>query len=89
MGTRNIRYSRRWLLRQAILAALLPGACCIMAACTTNTSTETATSRPGDGLENDPLGYNPHIEELNISGGGLGNYDKNAMKKDLDDVFNP
>jgi hypothetical protein len=85
----NISHPRPWLLRQAILAALLPAACCIMAACTTNSSTTMATSRPGDGLEQDPLGYKPQIDELNISGGGLGNFDKNAFNKDLHDVFDP
>lgn len=81
--------SRSWLFRQAVLIAILPATCCIMAACTMESSGTQATSRPGDGLEKDPLGYHPQIDELNISGGGLGNFDKRAFKKDLDDVFNP
>jgi len=82
--------SRRWLLRQIALISLLPAACCVLAACTADSNTtRSATSRPGDGLEKDPLGYNPQIEELNISGGSINNFDKNAFKKDMDDVFNP
>ena len=88
----NATKKRGWLRRRVILASLLPAACCIMAACTTNSAgTEGgySTSHPGDELERDPLGYNPKMEDPNISGGPINNYDPKAMKKDLDDVLNP
>lgn len=37
----------------------------------------------------DPFGYSPYGETNDISGGDLGEFDKDAMKKDLDHVLNP
>jgi hypothetical protein len=36
----------------------------------------------------DPFNYSPNMDE-DISGGGIGHYDRNAMRKDLDNVLNP
>ena len=35
------------------------------------------------------MNYSPDMEKPDISGGDLGEYKPKAMKKDLDDVFNP
>lgn len=37
----------------------------------------------------DPFGYSPTFDKTDISGGGIGDYDKDAMRKDVDRVFNP
>jgi hypothetical protein len=37
----------------------------------------------------DPMGYHPNMDEPNISGGGIANFDSKAFKKDVDDVLNP
>ena len=38
---------------------------------------------------NDPFGYKTDTGKVDISGGGLMQFDKDAFKKDVDDVFNP
>jgi hypothetical protein len=92
MNSRKSSHEPSGMWRRLTIVCLLPIACCVLAACTSQTTGpdgKYATSRPGDGLENDPLGYNPKISEMNIRGGGIGNYDKNAMDKDLHDVLDP
>jgi hypothetical protein len=42
-----------------------------------------------DAALRDPFSYKPGVEEQDISGGDLGHFDKDAMKKDIDHVFNP
>jgi hypothetical protein len=37
----------------------------------------------------DPMAYSPDMDQPNISGGGLTNFDSKAFKKDVDDVFSP
>lgn len=37
----------------------------------------------------DPYGYEPDKKKYDISGGDLGNFDKDAFRKDMDSVFNP
>lgn len=37
----------------------------------------------------DPYGYKPQMENQDVSGGGLFEFDKEAMRKDVDRVFNP
>jgi len=36
----------------------------------------------------DPMDYSPNMDQ-DISGGGIGQMDRKAMKKDIDDVLNP
>jgi hypothetical protein len=40
---------------------------------------------------NDPMNYKSDegTQSYDISGGGINNFDSNAMKRDLDDVLNP
>ena len=53
------------------------------------------TTRPADAYDrqdaalHDPFGYSPMKDDMNISGGKLNEYDKNAMKRDIDHVLNP
>ena len=37
----------------------------------------------------DPFHYSPDMGKTDISGGGIGDFDKDGMRKDLNDVFNP
>jgi hypothetical protein len=37
----------------------------------------------------DPYGYEPDKKKYDISGGGLGEFDNDAFRKDMDSVFNP
>ena len=37
----------------------------------------------------DPFGYSPNIGKSDISGGGIGELDEDAMRKDLDHVLDP
>jgi hypothetical protein len=41
--------------------------------------------------QNDPMNYKipDDADTGDISGGGINNYDKNAMKRDMNDVLNP
>ena len=53
------------------------------------------TTRPSDARErqeaalHDPFGYSPGIEKKDISGGKVNQYDRDAMRKDVDHVLNP
>ena len=37
----------------------------------------------------DPMGVKAETDPIDISGGKINEYDHNAMKRDLDSVFNP
>ena len=37
----------------------------------------------------DPMGYSPQFEKTDVSGGGLLDYDKEGMRKDLKNVLDP
>ena len=53
------------------------------------------TTRPSDARQRqeaalrDPFGYSPDIEKQNIGGGKVNQYDRDAMRKDVDHVLNP
>lgn len=40
-------------------------------------------------LLNDPFGYKSDTGKTDITGGDLTNFDRDAFKKDVDNVFNP
>ena len=42
-----------------------------------------------DAALRDPFSYKAGIEDQDISGGDIGHFDRDAMKKDIDHVFNP
>jgi hypothetical protein len=52
------------------------------------TKEKTTYERQQEALR-DPFGYSPQVEKTDISGGDLGNFDKDAFGKDVDSVFNP
>lgn len=50
----------------------------------------TATSQPGDALLRDPMNYRPSSDDFpDVSGGGLGHFDKKGFNRDLNNVLNP
>jgi hypothetical protein len=53
------------------------------------TTRPTNTSDRQESALKDPFGYSPNIEKQDVSGGDIGNLDRNAMKKDIDHVLNP
>ncbi len=42
-----------------------------------------------DAMLKDPMGYKTSTDKYDISGGKVNEFDKNAFKKDVDDVLNP
>ena len=37
----------------------------------------------------DPMGYSPHVDKADISGGDIGTLDKQGLRRDVDHVLNP
>lgn len=66
----------------------------LLAGCASDNDRQPAT-RPTtvrerqDAALRDPFSYKPGIEDQDISGGGIGEFDSDAMKRDIDHVFNP
>lgn len=56
--------------------------------CTDDKPTTRPTSWT-DQAEADPWNFDPKMEPMDVSGGGIGHFDKKAFDKDVDDVFNP
>jgi hypothetical protein len=48
----------------------------------------TADQRQAQVLQ-DPFGYGGDTEKVDITGGGIRDFDKKAFKRDMDAVFNP
>jgi hypothetical protein len=51
-----------------------------------NDATTRPTSRPGDAALRDPFGKWSNVDQ-NVSGGGINNLDRDALKRDMDSVF--
>jgi hypothetical protein len=75
------------LKRAGVEVVIMVIAIAIVAGCSENKSTTQPST--ADQALSDPFNYSPSMGKTDISGGGLGNYDKDAMKKDIDHVFNP
>jgi hypothetical protein len=67
---------------------LLPG-------CSSDNDGGQPTTRPAsvrdrqDAALRDPFGYKSDVDQYDVSGGGIGEFDRDAMKRDIDHVFNP
>ncbi len=59
-----------------------------IAGCASDPSGGSMTERQEKAIR-DPFGYTPDMNRTDITGGGVGNFDKGAFGKDLDDVINP
>jgi type IV pilus biogenesis protein CpaD/CtpE len=68
--------------------ALLLAACLAAAGCAAS-SDHTTVSQRQDLLLKDPMNYSPTMDNTDITGGDIGHYDSQAMKRDLDDFWNP
>lgn len=51
------------------------------------------TTRPADWTDQaktDPFNYDPKTDDIpDVSGGGIGHFDRDAFKRDMDNVLNP
>jgi hypothetical protein len=52
------------------------------------TADEQARHRQDQAL-NDPMNYSPDMDDVDVTGGSIGNYDDKGMKRDLNDLLNP
>ena len=80
-------------LRRFVAASLLLPT---LSACTyqhESDSMPTSTRQKQEDLINNPMSYksepNENVKPYDISGGGVNNLDKGALKRDLDHVLNP
>ncbi len=84
--------------RSAGLRHLLPISLCVgvfvatIAGCASDkqkpTTQPSSMSQRQDAALRDPFGYKPDMSR-DVSGGGIGDLDRDALKKDLNNVFNP
>jgi hypothetical protein len=70
------------------MALLVCGACAWMGGCADETQQKPA-DRASDRALADPFNYSPDMEKPDISGGDTAHFDKDAFKRDVDDVVNP
>ena len=78
----------RWL----VLFSIFHFPFSMLAGCASDKQSNPAATSASDHQEaavKDPFGYKPNMDETDISAGGINNYDRKAMKKDIDDVLNP
>ena len=75
------------MLRAALIAFVVIEGC---------SSNQHSTTRPASAYDRqqaalkDPFAYSPEKDKpADISGGDIGHYDRNAMRKDIDHVLNP
>jgi hypothetical protein len=59
-----------------------------LAGCQQPSSMAQTTQDQNQALK-DPMNYSPNMDNTDISGGGLGSYDNQAMQRDINDLFNP
>jgi hypothetical protein len=52
-------------------------------------STRESPDQRSEKAMRDPFGYSPKFEKTDVSGGGLFDYDKEGMRKDLKNVLDP
>jgi hypothetical protein len=80
------------------LFCILNSAFCILSSCKSSApATKPAATQPAtiterqDAAMRDPFGYSPwkKDEKSRISGGGIGELDKDGMKRDMKSVFDP
>ena len=75
-----------WILTSGFLVTLF--------GCTQSPSQQPTTQPAGiydrsEAAIRDPFGYSPNIGNSDISGGGIGELDEDAMRKDLEHVLDP
>jgi hypothetical protein len=83
-------------VRYINLAVMLIAGCALLSGCADDKPAphEMSVRERQDAALKDPFGYGPNtqgdlMQKEHISGGGIGDFDKKAMKRDLDDVLSP
>ena len=78
--------ARRWLR----FLRLFP-ACCLLptALCGCGDSRRHSSDQRSEKALRDPFNYSPQFEKTDETGGGLLEYDRDGMRKDLRNVFDP
>ena len=62
----------------------------LLIGCATDPAKKPTTFRERqDAALRDPYGYKPENSSRDVSGGGLLDYDREGMRKDFNNVFNP
>jgi hypothetical protein len=83
---RHRRLRRLWF-------CVLSSAVCVSVGCSSDrkqpTTQPASLSERQDAALRDPFGYKPTFEHRDVSGGGLGEFQGDEMKRDIDNVLNP
>src|SRR4051794_30644914 len=74
--------------RDKLCRAALIGGSLLLIGCSDSKKKEPTLAERQDAALQDPYGYRPDVRR-DVSGGGLTDYDKEGMRKDIHDVFNP
>lgn len=80
------------LIHRGALAGLA-GACALLAGCVNES--QPPTTRPSsirerqDQAMRDPMNYRPDMGHEDISGGGVGDLDRDALRRDMKTLFDP
>lgn len=78
-------------LRGCGMMLIVAGLLLTFVGCTTG-PTETRAERARKKQEQalrDPYGYGGDLDNYDISGGDINHFDRDAFRKDMDDLFNP
>jgi hypothetical protein len=79
----------RWVRLHVLLSAtLISGAGILLSGCDSTSEYTTVNDRQAQALH-DPMNYSVNMDDADMTGGGTSNYDANAMKRDVDDFWNP
>jgi hypothetical protein len=70
-------------MRRSLPMMVLATATTLAAGCASDNPSEYDRAR------SDPMNYQPGSEWPDVSGGGLGQFDKKGFKQDLNNVLNP
>lgn len=80
----------RWIHWTTLLtAAFACSALGLLAGCASTPGADEAMRQRQDQALNDPMGYSPNMDDVDVTGGSIGNYDDKGMKRDLNDLLNP
>lgn len=71
------------MARLAVILALLA----LTAACVDITPSSPAATRPS--ALDDPMNYRPNFNDADVSGGGLNEINRDALRRDLKELLDP
>ena len=79
---------KKVLVRYLPSSLLILACFCFVAGCADTKKPESTQERQDRALR-DPMGYQTDTKKVDVSGGDLGHFDKDAFKKDVNDALNP